>query len=177
MIYNQNLLGIYKSSISSRSLTLKYGHQHPLSFLGLLACSLVAQDVAAESTIGHALVTIQEALAISENQPMSFGAISDIDGTCTMNAAGNLAGQCSGQADGAPGALEVAGTAGQVVNVTVSDGSSVDGVTLVPILNSPATMTIDHNGLAVIAVSGSLSLANATGGTKALTYIVNVNYE
>lgn len=143
--------------------------------LSLIALSF-AGHVAAESTTGNASVTIQETLTFTEDQAIAFGAISDVDGTCSMDAAGVLSGQCVGQPNGTPGQLTVSGTVGQAVNISVGSGSVVDGVTLTPVLNSSATATLDGSGEAVIDVSANLTLASATGGTKALTYVVTVNY-
>lgn len=143
--------------------------------LSLIALSC-AGHVAAESTTGNASVTIQETLTFTENQAIAFGSISDADGTCSMNSTGVLSGQCLGQPNGTPGQLTVSGTAGQAVNISVGSGSVVDGVTLTPVLNSNATATLDGSGEAVIDVSADLTLVNATGGTKALTYVVTVNY-
>ena len=144
-----------------------------LAGLALITCSAYSF---AESTTGNASVTILETLTFVEDQAIAFGAISDADGTCSMDAAGVLSGQCVGQPDGTPGQFTVSGTANQTISVSVGSGSSIDGVTLTPVLNSPASATLDGAGDATISVSADLALASATGGTKALTYTLTVNY-
>ncbi len=146
------------------------------SCLAAVLATLCSANALAESATGNATVVIQETITFNEDTAIDFGAISNADGTCTMDAAGVLSGQCLGQPDGTPGQFTVSGTAGQAVSISVGSGSTVDGVTFTPALNSSASATLNGSGETVVSVSGSLGLASATGGLKALTYSVTVNY-
>lgn len=143
--------------------------------LGLFAlCS--AGHMSAETATGNASVTVLQTIAFAEGQPIAFGAISDANGSCTMDSGGVLAGTCAGQPNGTPGQFTVIGTANQSINVSVGSGSSMDGVTLTPTLNSGGSTALNSAGEAIIDVSGELALSSATGGFKALSYVLTVNY-
>lgn len=135
----------------------------------------------AESATGNAQVTLLDTITFVEDQVVDFGVIPNGTGTCTMAASGVLSGYCAGSADGTPGQFTVSGSASQAVDITVSAGSTDTGVTYNPILASNDTdtdsTTLDGSGDAVINVIGNLDLAAATGGARALTYTLTVNYQ
>ncbi len=98
-----------------------------------------------------------------------------------MAASGALSGQCAGQPDGTPGQFTVSGTASQSIDISVGSGSTSGGVTYNPLLASNGTTadstTLDGSGNAVVNIIGNLSLASATAGAKALTYVLTVDYQ
>lgn len=142
--------------------------------LTLVAASTLTANVNAESTTGNASVTILSTITFVEDTVLAFGAIPSTDGVCTMDALGALTGTCSGT--GTAGQFTVSGTANQGVSVSVGSGSTVDGVTLAPSLESSASPTLDGVGDTVVDVAGALTLSSATAGVKALTYTLTVNY-
>ena len=151
------------------------------SAIALLATVGFSSSVFAESTTGNAQVNILSAITFNEDQVVDFKYIPADDGTCTMAASGALSGQCAGQPDGTPGQFTVSGTASQAIDISVGSGSTSGGVTYNPILASNGTTsdsaTLDGSGNAVVNVIGNLSLASATAGAKALTYVITVDYQ
>lgn len=149
--------------------------------LALLATVGFSSSVVAETATGNAQVTILSAITFNEDQVVDFKYIPADDGICTMAATGVLSGQCAGQPDGTPGQFTVTGSAAQAIDISVGSGSTSGGVTYSPLLASTGTTagstTLDASGNAVVNVIGSLSLASATAGAKALTYVITVDYQ
>lgn len=156
-----------------------------LAIASALLASLGFSGIAsAESTTGNAQVHILSAITFVEDQIVDFKYLlpaGNADETCSMAANGVLSGDCAGQPDGTPGQFTVSGTAGQAVAISVSNGSTDNGVTYNPTLasnNATAdTGTLDGSGDLVIGVIGSLDLtANTAAGARSLTYTLTVDY-
>lgn len=142
----------------------------------MLLVSAAAQSVNYSS---QAFVEIVENLSMSESQPLNFGSIENIDGTCIMASGGSLSGEggqnCSGTST--PGEFTISGTANQNIVVTVSStGSSVDGVTFIPEIDGSSIRTLE-GGNTSVTVIGQLSLSAATLGAKNIEYTITANYQ
>jgi len=147
-----------------------------ISTLAIASPFLFSSFAQAESTTGNADVIILETITFNEIAAVDFGSITNADGNCAMASNGALSGQCAGRPNGTVGDFTVSGTAGQAVNVAVSNGSTSGGVTFNPVLASSATPTL-VGGNTTVNVMGSLDLVSATAGAKALTYTLTVNYQ
>lgn len=138
-------------------------------------------QAAAESTTGNAYALLLDTMSFAENQIVDFKTIPNGTGTCTMAASGALSGLCAGSPDGTPGQITVSGAANQAVDVSVSSGSTDNGVTYNPILASNGatsdSTSIGAAGSASINIIGNLGLVGAAGGARNLTYTLTVNYQ
>ncbi len=136
---------------------------------------------AAEQTTGNAQATLLTTISFVEDQVVDFKTIPNGTGTCEMNMAGVLSNHCAGSPDGTPGQFTISGTAAQVVDITVGNGSTDNNVTFAPKLDNlgatTGTATLDGSGDATIAIAGDLTLSAAAGGARALTYDLTVNYQ
>ena len=147
---------------------------------------LIAASVAALSTgivfaadqAGNANVEIVSALLISEDTQIDFGQIINLDGTCTMSSGGALSGTagmgCTGTETA--GVFTVSGTSGSVVDVSVTAGAAVDGVTYNPVVDGVLTRTLT-GGQSTVDVIGNIVLASATDGVKDIAYTFTANYQ
>ncbi len=136
--------------------------------------------VSAASITGNANVNIISALSITETTEIDFGNIAAVDGTCTMDAAGSLSGSnadlnCTGTAT--PATFTLSGEAAEAVDMSVTAGPAVGGVTFNPVIEGASTVTLDGSGGAAITVRGSLSLSSATVGDKDIAYTFTANYQ
>ena len=147
--------------------------------IALIAGVAFNSSAFAESASGNAATVLLTTITFVEDQIVDFGTIPNGTGTCEMDAAGALSNHCSGT--GTPGQFTVSGTANQAVDISVSAGSTDNGVTYSPLLASNGTTsdsaTLDGAGDAVVNVIGDLVLAAATGGSRSLTYTLTVNYQ
>ena len=147
----------------------------PLAAVAALSLSGVAL---ATDLASNANVEIVTAIAISEDTQIDFGLLTNEDGTCTMASGGALTGSagqsCTGSAT--PGSFTVTGTAGKVVDLTLTAGAAVDGVTYNPVVDGSSAPTLTA-GSATVAVIGNLVLASATDGDKDIAYTFTANYQ
>jgi Flp pilus assembly protein TadG len=143
----------------------------------------ISAAVNAATDTGTASVTLQTPVSIDSVTDVAFGTITNNGGTatCTMDAAGALSSAesiCTGT--GTLGAVNVSGTASANVDVTLTTGAAVDGVTFTPQLadgSQSGTSAIDGAGALSIPVQGTINYSGAqTDGAKNLTYTVAVNY-
>ncbi len=147
----------------------------PLAAVAALSYGGVAL---ATDQASNANVEIVTAIAISEDTQIDFGLLTNEDGTCTMASGGALTGSsgqsCTGSAT--PGSFTVTGTAGQVVDLTLTAGSAVGGVAYNPVVDGSSTPTLTA-GSATVAVIGNLVLVSATDGDKDIAYTFTANYQ
>ncbi len=118
------------------------------------------------------------ALAINNKTQLDFGTISSENGTCSMNAQGNLTGS-NGQScfgSGTPAKFHVNGSPGYSFFITTI-GSSSNGVTIAPAVGGNSSIAISSKGKITVNIVGDLILNNASSGNFGLSYIVSVNYE
>lgn len=136
----------------------------------------------AATVTGNANVNIIPALSITETTEIDFGSIAAVDGTCTMDAAGALtasgpnAAQLNCNGTQTPATFTITGEAGEVVDVSVTAGAAVDGVTFNPAIEGSASPTLAL-GVAAVTVRGSIDLASATVGDKDISYTFTANYQ
>ncbi len=141
--------------------------------------ALTASGVAlAADQAGNANVEIVSAIIITETTQIDFGQIINLDGTCTMASGGSLSGTAGMACTGTetPAVFNIAGTSGSVVDVSVTAGSSVDGVTYTPVIDGAATRTLT-GGTANVSVVGAIQLVSATDGVKDIAYTFTANYQ
>ncbi|WP_145999246.1 hypothetical protein [Oceanicoccus sp. KOV_DT_Chl] len=147
----------------------------PIAAASLISLSTVAT---AADFSANANVEIVTAVSISEDTQIDFGILTNEDGTCTMASGGALTGSngqsCTGTET--PAAFTVDGTDGKVVDLSVTAGSAVDGVTYTPVIDGASTATLT-GGSATVAVIGNLVLASATDGDKDIAYTFTANYQ
>lgn len=139
------------------------------SALGLIISASASADTF------QAQVTILQSLAIAETTAVNFGNISNTDGICTMASGGGLSGTngCTGTAT--PGVFNVTGS-DVTIDLAVSPGAAVDGVTYTPAIDGSSTPTLS-GGSTTVTVVGELSLASATAGAKAINFELTANYQ
>ena len=114
-----------------------------------VAALTLSGGVFAASVTGTANVNIIAALAITETTEIDFGNIAAVDGTCTMDAAGALSGSnadlnCTGTAT--PAVFDLAGAATEAVDISVTAGAAVGGVTYNPTIAGGATSVLLDGG-------------------------------
>ena len=143
-----------------------------LPAVAVLALSLSGSVLAADAA-GTANVTILAAVSVSETTAVNFGSLDIADGTCQMASNGTFSGSCSGT--GTPGVMTISGTGSAAVNISVTAGAAVDGVSFAPTVAS-ATGNLSSGSLAV-TVYGDMTKASATAGSKALSYTFTTSYQ
>jgi len=147
----------------------------------LVAMTAFSGSALAASINGNANVNIISALSISEATEIDFGNIAAVDGTCAMAANGALTGSsadlnCTGTAT--PASFDISGEASEAVDISVTAGAAVDGVTFTPTIDGGLnTVTLDGSGAASVTVHGSLALSAATVGDKDIAYTFTANYQ
>ncbi len=139
-----------------------------------LALTAVASSAAVADTF-QAAVTVLDTLAIAENTAVDFGTVTSTDGTCIMATGGALSGTngCTGTAT--PGAFTITGS-DVTVDLTVTAGAAVDGVTFAPAIDGSSSPTLS-GGTTSVAVIGQLTLASATAGAKSIDFDLTANYQ
>ena len=147
----------------------------PLASISVFAMS---SAVFAADEASNANVNIVTAISISEDTEIDFGTLTNEDGTCTMASGGALTGSAGQTCTGTetPAAFTVNGTDGAVVDVSVTAGAAVDGVTYNPVIDGASTATLT-GGNATVAVIGNLVLSSATDGDKNIAYTFTANYQ
>jgi hypothetical protein len=147
----------------------------PIAAASLFSLSTVA--VAADLA-ANANVEIVTAVSINEDTQIDFGLLTNENGTCTMAASGVLTGSAGQSCTGTetPAAFTVSGTDGKVVNLSVTAGAAVGGVTYNPVIVGASSATLT-GGSATVAVIGNLVLASATDGDKNIAYTFTANYQ
>jgi len=123
-------------------------------------------------------VEIVSAITITEVEQIDFGQIINLDGTCTMSSGGSLSGTvgmgCTGSET--PGSFDITGTSGAVVDVSVTAGATIDGVTYNPNIDGALSRTLT-GGSATINVIGNIQLNSASDGVKDIAYTFTANYQ
>lgn len=154
-------------------------------FINKLILSIASVSALAASSIafaadqaGNANVEIVSATTISEDTQVDFGQIINANGTCSMASGGGLSGTtgmgCTGTET--PGLFTINGTSGAVVDINVSAGATVDGVTYNPVVDGILTRTLS-GGSTSVSVIGNIILSNATDGVKDIAYTFTANYQ
>ena len=148
-----------------------------LASISVASLTLSGAAFAADQA-GNANVEIVSAITISEDVQIDFGQIINSDGTCTMASGGALSGTagmgCTGTET--PATFTVNGTSGSVVDISLTAGAAVDGVTYNPVLVGAASRTLT-GGAATVNVIGNIVLASATDGVKDIAYTFTANYQ
>jgi len=139
-----------------------------------VALSTIGFNAFAVDETGTANVNILSPLAIAETTQIDFGTIDSTDGTCTMSSGGTLSGQCTGSAT--PGLFTISGTADETVDVSVTAGVAVDGVSYNPVIDGGSSEVLTA-GSATVDVFGNLVLSGATSGAKNISYTFTANYQ
>ncbi len=151
----------------------------------LLLVALAWQSTFAAEKTGTARVElvgggggIIDPIEITEVTELDFGLLANINGTCTMGPGGVLSGPAAMNCNDTetPGEFLLTGTAGAVVEVSVSGGQTVDGVTFNPALDGDSLRALS-GGNTTVNVVGNVELNNATGGVKDIPYTFTVNYQ
>lgn len=144
------------------------------SVSALAASSLVM----AADQAGNANVEIVSAITISEDTQIDFGQVINTDGTCNMASGGSLSGTagmgCTGTET--PAAFTINGTTGSVVDINVTAGAAVDGVTYNPVVDGILTRTLT-GGTVSVNVIGNIVLSSASDGVKDIAYTFTANYQ
>jgi len=146
----------------------------PIALVSLTALS--GASIAADLT-GTAKVNLLTPLALTETTQIDFGTMTSENGTCTMASGGALtasAGQsCTGTA--IPGVFKIDGS-DVTVDISVTAGAAVDGVTFNPSIDGASSVTLS-GGTANVSVIGGLDLLAATAGSKSISYTFTANYQ
>ena len=144
----------------------------PLTLLALSPLTFAADQT------GNANVEIVSAITVSEDTQIDFGQIINLDGTCTMSPGGALNGTsgmgCTGTET--PATFTISGTSAAVVDISVTAGAAVDGVTYVPAVDGLVSRTLT-GGTVSVDVIGAVTLLGATDGIKDIAYTFTANYQ
>ena len=132
----------------------------------------------AESTTGHANVTLLDTINFEELKAVDYGTLVNENGRCSLISSGELVGSngsnCNGQ--GQVGEFVISGAESQSVTISVAAGESLSGITYTPqLLSHSSAVLVD--GQTTALVGGSLDLSNANHGSHALSYTISVNYD
>lgn len=148
-----------------------------IAFAGVSALAASSLVMAAEQA-GNANVEIVSAITISEDTQIDFGQVINTDGTCNMASGGSLSGTagmgCTGTET--PAAFTINGTTGSVVDINVTAGAAVDGVTYNPVVDGILTRTLT-GGTVSVNVIGNIVLSSASDGVKDIAYTFTANYQ
>lgn len=132
----------------------------------------------AASMSGSANVNLVSPLTISEAAQLTFGNITNLNGSCEMQDDGSLipsGGQtCSGAQ--IPAEFTISGDAGNSVDIVVKPNNNEPGLTFTPKLVGSETKTL-ADGSTSFQIVGTLNINNAFEGSYAIPYIVTVNYQ
>ena len=142
-----------------------------------IVCLLPNWSVA-DKVEGRALITLLAPVTITNLVDVSFSRQVNLDGTCSLKNDGSIEGSnCQGE--GKLGSFDLAGSQGERVQITLSPGPSVDGISFSPKLTSNE-QAVDNLILSGsndrVSVQGDVTLTDATEGDKILTYQINVIY-
>lgn len=165
----------------------------PLAALGLLLTASAAEAV---STTNNATVNILQPLTISANNNMNFGKVTKpaTTGTVVLTSAGAISGTTGGitTAGGSPaaGTVNIAGDSTQTVHITVTDTTSVAGLSLSsftgtfggqPLSGGSLTGATLTGGSDTFSIGATLNINSQAGGfttgVKTPTYTVDVAYD
>lgn len=148
-----------------------------IAFAGVSALAASSLVMAADQA-GNANVEIVSAITISEDTQIDFGQVINTDGTCNMASGGSLSGTagmgCTGTET--PAAFTINGTTGSVVDINVTAGAAVDGVTYNPVVDGILTRTLT-GGTVSVNVIGNIVLSSASDGVKDIAYTFTANYQ
>lgn len=148
-----------------------------IAFAGVSALAASSLALAADQA-GNANVEIVSAITISEDTQIDFGQVINTDGTCNMASGGSLSGTagmgCTGTET--PAAFTITGTTGSVVDISVTAGAAIDGVTYNPVVDGILTRTLT-GGSTSVNVIGNIVLSSATDGVKDIAYTFTANYQ
>ncbi len=148
-----------------------------LALIAIHGMAVTPQFAVAASEIANARVEILPALGIDQTTQVDFGQLHNANGSCVMNAAGELSGPsemaCSGTRT--PGVFTISGASGGTIIVSTTQGAA-QGVTFQPLVAGGPSHLLE-NGQATITVGGSLILDSASEGIKNITYTFTANYQ
>lgn len=145
----------------------------------------------AQADTFQALLSIVQAISISENTQMDFSTVNAVTNgsTCTIsNAAGvrtETADGCFGTGNGVAAILDVSGETGLLFDIS-SSGTSANGMTIVPTLLNDGLGGTSTSGVALAAshqltFGGTLTIDNAAtavaSGATTIDYDVTVAYQ
>ena len=121
---------------------------------------------------------IVDPIEITEVTEIDFGLLANVNGICTMSSGGVLSGPAGMNCNDTetPGEFLLTGTDGAVVEIDVTGGQTVDGVTFNPALDGDALRALS-GGNTTVNVVGNIELNNATSGVKDIPYTFTVNYQ
>jgi hypothetical protein len=146
----------------------------------IIAASLALASFSAASAFaetGTAHVNILQALSLNETQTVEFNDVVNQDGSCTMAAGGALSGDNCVSDSGTPGQFTITGTASKSVDIAVTAGSAVDGVTFTPVIEGGASSLALTGGADAVNIIGDVTLSGATDGAKNIAYTFTANYQ
>ena len=148
-----------------------------LALIAITGMATLPQPGLAASEVANARVEILPALGINQSTQVDFGQLHNANGSCSMDASGELSGPtemaCTGTRT--PGVFTISGASGATIIVSTTQGSA-DGVTFEPIVAGGPSHLLD-NGQATVTVAGSLVLESASEGIKNITYTFTANYQ
>lgn len=148
-----------------------------IALAGVSALAASSLIMAADQA-GNANVEIVSAITISEDTQIDFGQVINTDGTCNMASGGSLSGTAGMGCTGVetPAAFTINGTTGAVVDISVTAGAAVDGVTYNPVVDGILTRTLS-GGTTSVNVIGNIVLSGASDGVKDIAYTFTANYQ
>ncbi len=156
-----------------------------VSFSAVLGLIFALNGVAHAVDFGHdGKVDVLEALAVAETTELDFGAVSDNDGTITLDLLNTISVDANGiAAGGVPqsGVYTVSGASGNVVTVVLTVGAMPPGLLLLNFTTSEADLALVTltGGNAAITIGADLQVTAAAAGVgndQVLAFTVGVTY-
>jgi len=149
----------------------------PLLTIATVSLSFSAW-VGAVSVSASANVELVDPLVITETSSLTFGNITNLNGSCVMQDDGVLlasGGQtCSGSQ--VPAQFNISGNDGSLVDIVVQANHTEPGLTFIPKLVGSESKSLT-GGSTSVQVVGTLNISNASDGNYYIPYIVTVNYQ
>ena len=158
-----------------------------LAALALMGAVQISHAHAAQTSI-QASANVVKSLTLTKKQDLDFGTVtlSGTPGTYTvsLSQAGVLTCPSGATCAGAPtpGIMNVQGSNGQAVRITVANANlvnSVDGSTIPFTANAPATITLTNSGFPGkdFNIGGSIAIPSTADGSYAGNVSVTVDYQ
>jgi hypothetical protein len=136
----------------------------------------------------NAVVDVVQALTVTEDTQLDFGAVADNDGVIILGTGDAITSDASGIASGTPasGDFTITGTPGVTVTVGITIGSPGTGLTMSDVTTSPANVTTASQTLdgatgefsfimgATLTVDGDTA---AVGDDQTLPFTISVTYD
>lgn len=139
---------------------------------------ILSSPAVGASISGSASVNLVNPLSISEATQLTFGNITNLNGSCEMQDDGLLVASGGQNCSGAqmPAEFTITGDPGNSVDIVVQANNTEPGLSFIPKLVGAETKTLSDGSIS-FQIVGTININNAFEGTYAIPYVVTVNYQ